>query len=259
VTLSLAGLLIGVIGLFPIGREVYGWLVQRMPIRRMLPLGRRTRLDVVVTTNETQKQEPGVADAYLTAVGEVRGVAAVSRVLSRIYPRKPLNVHISEEYPGNPEGDILLLGGPRRNRWTRHFIDRFNREFDAGLVIDAENCHIRIGNFHIKDFDLRHVAGVPSQDIGLVIITAWGAGLTQRAIMCGGLTTYGTEAAARFIFADLHHDPALRRDIVGRLEQADAIVIAVHALIEARVVQQTSVYSSQGRKVIWTGLRRSEP
>jgi hypothetical protein len=255
VSLAVVGLLIGSAGLLPLAREFYAWVLGRMPTRRLLRLGGRTRLDVVVTTNEVQTQEPGVADAYLTAVGEVRGVAAVSRILSTVYPHKPLRVHISDEYAGNPDGDLLLLGGPRRNRWSRHFVDRFNGEFAAGLVFDAEACRIAIGAFSVTSFDLRHVNGVPSRDLGLVILTAWGAARRQRVILCGGLTTYGTEAAARFLFADLHADRSLRRRISALVTDCDAVVIGVHALIEARAVQTTAVHVVDGQEMIWTGSR----
>jgi hypothetical protein len=250
---QLIGIGIGIIGLIPIMQAVLNWLLRRLPTRRLLGFSSGTKLDIVVTTNDTQAQEPGVAEAYLTAVGEARGVAAVSRVLSRVYQKKPVTVHMSEDYSGNPEGDLLLLGGPRRNRWSRHFFAKFNREFPVICQLEAEECNLRLGDMAVNGFDHHHVAGVPVEDIGFVILAPWNISGGNRVIFCGGLTTYGTEAAARFIFQDLVNRRSELKRILRLIKDNEAAVIGVHAFIEARSVQETSILHVGEKEMIWVG------
>ena len=251
-----AGFIIGLVGLFPLVQAVRHWTLDQLPTRRLLEMSRSGPMDIVLTTNGTEAEdfEGGVALAHYTVVGDVRAVASVSRILSRSYPKKPALVHMSEDYPGNPSGDVVLIGGPRLNRWSRHFMEAFNRTFPVHVELDAEARRLQIGDLVVENFDQRYMASVPTEDLGIVIMAPWG-NTGQRVVLCGGFSTYGTEAAARFAFSDLLHDKDLLRRINHAKRSEDAIVIGVHVLVEARFVQQTSVMTVDGRELIWTGSR----
>jgi hypothetical protein len=247
---------VGLLALIPIVQAGSTWLLQRLPARHLLGLSPHSKLDIVVTTNATQRQTAGVADAYLTAVGEARGVAEVARVVARSYHKKAINVCISREYPGNPEGDILLLGGPRRNEWSKHFLRQFNESFGTEVDVDAEGRSLRLGTVLVEQFDQQIQGGVPTEDIGFVVIAPWEPSSKRRAILCAGLSTYGTEAAARFIFRDLLQNKRAARRFVRLVRKNEACVIGVRAAIAARIVQRTAVLVVDGKDVVWVGSPR---
>jgi hypothetical protein len=138
-------------------------------------------------------------------------------------------------------------------------VDRFNREYAVDLVLDAENCRIQVDDMIVSDFNQRLNGGVPTEDIGIAVLGPWSVDRKHRMILCGGLSTYGTEAAARFIFNDVNRDRKLRRRLRKLVNSNDAVVIGVHAFIEARSVQETSIMSVGGREMIWTGSRVRHP
>lgn len=239
--LAIVGL-IGLPSIFVYAREL---LFMRRPVRRLLRLDTRRRLDVIAATSFTAPPSPGVADAHSTSIGELRGIASATRVLSRHYRGKPLSFYVSEESPADLTGDVLLLGSPLKNRWSGRFLDWFNRRFpDAGLGIDSATRSIALGGRAVEAFDQHAVDGLPREDLGVIAMasTTYGA---RRVILCAGLSTYGTEAAARFLFDRLCQggDRPL-----GRMFRREAAAAVVHCYVQDRGLWELSLYDG----MTWT-------
>jgi hypothetical protein len=241
---------LGLLGLIPLAVSAREWLLDRRRVRRVLRLQNRGHLDVVVTTNYVQPYERGVAKAYLTAVGEARGIAALSRVLMRHYRKKNVDITVSVDYGGDPKGDVILLGGPLRNRWSRDFLRRLKEDYGVDVEILAEDSRIRIGEFDSGTFDQELEDDIPKRDLGVVILAPWSQNDEHRVVMCGGLSTYGTEAAARFIFVDLPKNNSENRRIARCLRNQQVAVICVYAGIGAGRVQTTAIYKDGDRELI---------
>jgi hypothetical protein len=246
--LGVAGLMLPFI-VIPLGEMLLRWIFAMRPARQVLGLQRRGRIDVVATTNHTATQGPGEADATLTAVGELRAIAVASRVVARYYPKKEMSLFMSKEYSSRPEGDLLLLGGPLKNEYTRGYLERFNLDYpDAGVELDAERRTLRLGGVEIGDFEQRYTQeGVPRRDIGIVLVSSWTDDSPQRVIVCAGLTTYGTEAAARFLFEEV-----LKKTDVARLVRRQMRRSSVVAVVEADIVARQVVRSRLYKAHIWS-------
>jgi hypothetical protein len=215
---------------------IVGLLPYGSVLRRLLT-GRRTRrllrlnagdLDAVLSTNE---EGGGPARPYSTAVGELRGIAVATRAVHDAYGRKKISPHLSREFPGYPDGDLLLLGGPCRNALSGRFLDDMNRRYpSAGLELDAATGTIGLaGRRFVLDrrgHDSPPAESQTGEDLGLIVLAPW-SHHGQRVLLCAGLSTYGTEGAARFLFQDVlppcGHNAEIRRAL-----SAPAAAVVVH-------------------------------
>jgi hypothetical protein len=225
------------------------WLFRTRPARRVLGLQRQGRIDVVATTNHTTRQKPGHAHAHLTAVGELRAIAVASRAVARYYRKKRMSLFLSEEYSIRPEGDLLLLGGPINNAYARGLLDRFNYDHpELAIELDAAGCFLQVGEVVVDKFEQRYTdKGIPRRDLGLVLLSSWTEDTPQRVILCAGFTTYGTEAAARFLF-QLATGGAGSLGEIRRAMRHSPVVAVVEADIVAAQVVRARLYQS----MLWT-------
>jgi hypothetical protein len=246
--------MIGVAGLalpfliIPLGGLLLRWILATLGARRLLGLQRQGRIDVVATTNHTAPQARGEADAPLTAVGELRAIAVASRAVARYYRKKEMSLFLSKEYSVRPEGDVLLLGGPLKNEYTSGFLERFNLDHPhARVELDAEERLIRLGDFEIRGFDQRNTReGVPRRDIGIVLLSSWTDESRQRVMLCAGLTTYGTEAAARFLFEEVLKKTKRARAVRRAMRRSPVI-----AVIQADIVARQVIRSRLHDGLVW--------
>jgi hypothetical protein len=211
-----------IVGLLP-----YGSVLRRLLIggrtRRLLRLNVGD-LDAVLSTNE---ETGGPARPYSTAVGELRGIAVATRAVHDAYGRKKISPHLSREFPGYPDGDLLLLGGPCRNALSGRFLADMNRRYpSARLELDATAGTIGLAG---RRFVLERGGhdGPQAEDLALVVLAPW-SHHGQRVVLCAGLSTYGTEGAARFLFQDVlppcGHNAQIRRALSA---PAAAVVVQV--------------------------------
>jgi hypothetical protein len=229
--LGLAGLFLGVI---PYAGLLIRWLATQRPARRFLGLHKDHPIEVIVSTNATRPAAPGEAKSHTTAVGELRAVAVGARTVLRLYKRKKVSVYMSAEYPGRLQGDVLLLGGPLRNNYSDRLLELVNRRYPAArLVLDARSRLIGLcGQEQV--FDQRLQSGIPREDLALLVIASspWSTDGRQRVVLCAGLTTYGTEGAARFLFQKVlgtsRESVRLRRLLSG-----PAAAALIHVTVES--------------------------
>ena len=238
--LGLGGIILGVI---PFAGLWIRLLTTRRPARRFLGLDKDRPVEVIVSTSATRQAADGEAKSHTTAVGELRAVAVGARTVLPLYRHKKMSVFMSAEYPGRLQADVLLLGGPLRNRYSETFLDFVNRKYpSAQLTLDARACLIGLGGRQIV-FDQRSRKGVPREDLALLVLAsdAWSTEAHQRVVLCAGLSTYGTEGAARFLFQRLLG--ASRESVLWRRQlSGQAVAAIVHVMVERGRSLGTELY-----------------
>ena len=230
------------IGLAPYGAFLLRWIAKRRPARAFLGLHHDQPVEVIVSTNTTRAATPGEAKTYTTAVGELRAVAVGARTVLPLYKHKKMSVFMSAEYPGRLQADTLILGGPLRNTYAGRLIDYINRQYpSARLHLDARANEIGVGGDPIQ-FNQRREGGVLREDLALLVLANVPnhESRDQRFVLCAGLSTYGTEGAARLLFqrviASSTDAVRMRRLLTGR---AAAAVVHVH--VASRQVIRTEL------------------
>jgi hypothetical protein len=226
----LLGLLGLCIALPPYIALLVTWLAQRRPARRLLRFDSRCPAEFIVSTNSTQEARPGEAAMHTTAIGELRATAVGARRIFRLYRKKKISFYMSEEYPERLRHDLVVLGGPLRNAYAEKVIERVNDIHpEMGLSLDAERCRITLGG-RVYTIDQQLKDGLPARDLGLLVLACdlWGADRGQRVVLCAGLSTYGTEGAARFLFEGVLGHTRRSRTNRGLLSgPASAVVVRV--------------------------------
>jgi hypothetical protein len=206
VTLGYAANVVGLIGIVPILWAARQIVLRQLHARRLLQFGVRRNLDVVVTTSAFARTPGGTSRSYKTNLGEVMGLASLAGALGRYYPRKPLEIHMSERVRHSLDKDLVVLGGPLFNNCAKDFITRFNRLYPtASIELDAQKHSLQVGSrYREEEYDLAVSAGIPAQDLAVILIGRNPFASRQGAgILCAGLSTYGTAAAADYVFTTL--------------------------------------------------------
>lgn len=236
--LGLFGLLLGVLPYSALGLR---WVTARRPARAFLRLGDGP-VEVIVSTNSSRPAAAGEARTFTTAVGELRSVAVGARTVVPLYKAKKVSVFMSTEYAGRLQADTVIIGGPLRNSVAQRLLDYVNRTYpDAQLRLDAPAGVIGVGG-RTEHFDQHRDAGIPREDLALLVLaTVPGAeNPAQRFVLCAGLSTYGTEGAARLMFqralAPTREGVRLRHLLSGAVAAA-----VVHVWVEGRQVIRTEL------------------
>jgi hypothetical protein len=254
--LGLLGLFLGVLPYVALG---FRWRLSRHPARTFLGLRKDQPVEVIVSTNSTRAATAGEARALTTAIGELRSVAVGARTVLRLYKHKKVSVFMSAEYPGRLQADTLILGGPLRNSYAQRFLDYVNDTYpEAELRLDAPAGVLGVGGRTIR-FDQQRDGGIPREDLALLVLATvpGNDSSSQRFVFCAGLSTYGTEGAARLLFQQVlsHTREGVR---LRRLLSGAVAAVLVHVWIEGRQVIRTELhedYSWSAAKV----RRRPQP
>ena len=106
-----------------------------------------------------------------------------------------------------PKKDLVLLGGPAKNDYSKRFIEYFcAKNQSLALRLNDELSQLEIQG-ECYDFDQSNLErGKPTSDIGLVI--CWNNPFSPkpsdfRAIYCAGFTSFGTSGCAMWLFNDV--------------------------------------------------------
>ncbi len=242
-----------IFGIAPYVALLIRWGATRRPAHRLLQLHRDRPIEVIVSTSGTKQASPGEAKSYTTAIGELRAIAVGARTILRLYKHKKPSMYMSEEYSGRLEGDVLLLGGPLRNSYSQRLLDLVNKKYpSAGLMLETRQNLIGVAGQQFN-FDQGMQKGIPQRDLALLLIVSnpWDQDRRQRLVLCAGLSTYGTEGAARFLFQKVlgasREAAHLRRLLSGR-----AAAALVHVTLEHGRVLRTELH--QG--IYWSAERK---
>jgi hypothetical protein len=242
---TVAGLVLGVIGVLPVLVAGAGSMLALRRAARLLGFGRKTPLDVVLSTSGFALHPAGTSASFRTNAGEVQGLGSVARALGRYYQGKHLRVHMSADVRNLLDGDVVVLGGPVMNDTAREFMDTFARTYGAHLDYDAAAQRLEIGDYSQAGYDLGRKRGVPAQDLVLILLARdLFTGRPSRDVLCAGFTTYGTAAAAELLFSDLTsaRSTTTARRVHGR--GGAALVAEVH-LVNGQVTRWEVVHTQR--------------
>lgn len=219
---SLLGLILGMVGVLPTLAIVFNRVRNVLPVRRALGLSSKFGTDILVTTSYTGISSVGPAEGPrakrdLMPSGDLAGVAEICALLSRAYAGRPYVITASRRKQDDARRDQILVGGPVHNQYTSQLVcgSRTKSSPDTVVVFDADERYIRLG---AKEWgprlDLRFKDDLPQVEYAIVLLTEITRfGGNQRVIAIGGLTTYGTHAAAHFLVHGLV--PYLRSKRLG--------------------------------------------
>ncbi|MFV0417867.1 MAG: hypothetical protein ACK5KT_03910 [Dysgonomonas sp.] len=133
-----------------------------------------------------------------TGVGQLKALSYIIKSLNKAYKKFDLkNILSSEEELGQKiEDDIILLGGPKNNKITKLFFEKFDQtnallQADDGSIFWQKNNQIYRGTV-INDKVVSDYAIIIKTD------NLFSTAHKTRLILLSGCHTYGTIAAARF-------------------------------------------------------------
>jgi hypothetical protein len=225
-TLGLVLSIAGAIGVLPIVAGAIYWSQGYHRARRVLDFRRSVPIDIVLTTSAVGLSEHGApVSRPLTGYGQVRGVANCARALAAHYPHKDIVIHLSGFIKNRLDRDLVCLGGPAKNEVSKNVLADLPQRYGLKeLIFDDIGKNIKIVDMDQREieercFDPKLRDGMPSVDICLIVaFTRIKAdGRTTRCMLCAGFTSYGTAAAAEYMFLDL---PRLRlkrlNELLGR-------------------------------------------
>jgi hypothetical protein len=240
---TIAGLVLGILGVVPLLVAGAGSLLSLRRSSRILEFGRKTPLDVILTTSGRTQHPSGTSRSFRTNVGEVWGLGSLARALGRYYPGKPMRVHMSADIKNVLDGDVVVLGGPLLNDTAGDFIKEFNDKYKTNIVHYASGQQITVGEYSCDGYDLKRTDGVPDQDLALVLLARnLFSEHPSRDVLCAGFTTYGTAAATELLFSDLLSPKS--RASAKPLRGADAAaIVAEFRMAGGQVTRWSILYS----------------
>jgi hypothetical protein len=208
--MEMIGLVLSAIGLIPILGIIWFWMFRFQGARRFLQFGAHEAVDVVLTTSAIAVPAQGApVTRPLTGIGQVDSIGFFARALGAHYRKKPLRIQMSSYVRARLDADLVVIGGPAKNRVAKEFLEAIDSTFpELRLQFDDIGCNLTFSEKEIvRDFNpLEGVdgKGFPVFDIGLII--GWRNPYThnwKRAFMCAGFTTFGTAAASEYLFSEI--------------------------------------------------------
>lgn len=193
------------IGAVPIIVSAYYFLGNIFPVRKFFGFSDDERLDIIATTSQVTHSSVGAKVVRATTgIGQIEGVAAIARFLGQYYRKKSLLIKLSVSVSDRPEKDLILVGGPAKNKLSGSFLSHLNDETSIKIEFDDVNIRLEFDDLVITKDDLVIEDEFPTKDFAIVI--AWRnpfLNKRRRGILCAGFTSYGTSGGARWIFNDL--------------------------------------------------------
>lgn len=176
-------------------------------------------IDIVLTSSAMGDDvTAGGVSRPTTGSGSVTALGIIAQALGHHYKRAEIVTHLSEQISRKLSHDLISVGGPRRNLVTRLLFEQLVSSSGEALVqLDDEAMCLSVGDYVVDRFDLRVEKGFPHRDLALVIMAenpfSYDA---ARAVICCGFTSYGTAAAATFLFGEVLPRRAQLRPSVRR-------------------------------------------
>ena len=205
-TIDIIDLLIGVVGLLPILIALNYWFFKHRPVKKFLSFEEQEPVDIIVTTSNFSASDTGASVMRpTTSIGQLEGVAFIARLLGRFYRKKELIVNMSKNVHRRLNRDLLLLGGPAKNEFTKRFLIKFSDSYpDFNFLFDEIDCNLNFKDIIIENAKLEQNGSNLENDYAIVIV--WHnpfAIKSRRAILYAGFSSYGTSGAENWIFDDL--------------------------------------------------------
>jgi hypothetical protein len=173
----------------------------------------KEEIDIVLTTSERTAGGGGIEYVRpTTSVGNLKGSTEIARAIGDLPGKRSVRVHLSEEIDESLSGDLVLLGGPNKNRISAICLEYIYQFYPQAklLYIDSKEQGSYLG---LEDFiqhyeiEKQEESQIPKKDFAL--IGMWINPLSprkRRLIICAGFTGYGTAAAARYLVDNVMND-----------------------------------------------------
>ncbi len=166
----------------------------------------------LILANDTYAEQPQhhTADIKLgsvsgTGLGQVIGAAAAAKTVARLYgSRRKTVTKFSKLLQGKSTDDLVLLGGPKKNGHSRLFLEKLRKAF-PDLDVEFEDRGDLVDLYVKLKGEIFPIRGNSRDYTEFALVVFWRNpfyGPTRRAILCCGLTGFGTEAAALWTFED---------------------------------------------------------
>ncbi len=203
---------VSLIGVLPVAVAIWYWLQRYQRGRALLRFTAGSSIDMVLTTSSVAPAVHGVpAHRPLTGYGQVRAVASCAKALASLYPRTPAKIHLSGFISNRLDRNVVVFGGPAKNEAARALLEDLSSRYELeDFVFDDVGDTLRIvipgqPAYETTGFSPNMSEGFPATDYGIVIAAfhAGHEGKAFRQVLCAGFTTYGTYAAAEYLFDDL--------------------------------------------------------
>ena len=163
---------------------------------------------------------------HSTGSGQFYSLEWLLPTLGLAYPEYNVTLFLSEQVEMDQirDAELILLGGAT-NRWTQSILEGLNKPFD---YIPAEPRTRRYSNVTCngKSWKVISRKGQVVQDFGVVIWTHLPEDKTRRVLIAFGGTTYGTEAAARFVV-----EPGTYSERIRSRRPGESIAYAFHTTV----------------------------
>jgi hypothetical protein len=165
------------------------------------------RLDVVLTASEP-RDDPDVGFARpTTGKGSVQAFGTVVRAVGRYYRKLPITVHFASRLENRLDADLICIGGPRANKVSAAVLKAQAENGLPDLLFDDAGYCLRVGDLTIDGYPLRAANGVPTKDVGLLLMCPSPFSVQRRhAVVCCGFTSYGTAGTADWFFGEVLAD-----------------------------------------------------
>lgn len=176
----------------------YNHLTRIRPTKRLWRLKDPSKLMILSATSINTFT--GVYHRPATGIGQVRALMLINTSLTKAYKNiKIRNVLFSEDQlQHNIENDLICLGGPKNNKYTRMFLEEMQAYEIVNQTEDSITWYHDVAEpivFKPKADDDQTI----SRDYGLIIRTNNLASSTDSTLtIFSGGHTYGTIAAAKY-------------------------------------------------------------
>lgn len=190
---------------------MYQLLLQVLPTKRLWQLKDHTNL--VICTATSTKMDESEFHTPATGIGQVRALALIVTSLNRAYKNvKIKNVLLSDDQIHSQiENDLILLGGPKHNRITKHLLNTDN----LSIIVDqTENSIIwKANSDQILRFEPLIEDKTIIRDFGLIIRmkNPFSSSRSTVLLFSGGYT-YGVIAAARYFTENMYKETIKRKE-----------------------------------------------
>ncbi len=211
-------------------------LVEVSPTRRLWRL--RDPRTLVICASTSIRTDTGEYYRPATGIGQVRALAITTHSLHRGYRNLDTrNILLSDDQiHGRIENDIILLGGPKNNTFTRRLLDKLKSQpvaDQSGSVISW----LRPPNQ--REFVPATSDRLVTTDYGLIVRVRnpFSTSDTTACLFSGG-HTYGTIAAARYFAETLFQRARFARGVarnyaaIVRCDVVDGHPVNLHLEVE---------------------------
>ena len=191
-------------------------MMETRPTRKLWRINQSDELIICVSTSKII--DTGEYKKMATGLGQLRALPLVTDSLNNAYNNMKIkNILFSEEtLKDDIKKDIILLGGPKTNSYTKKFLDEIK---ELSIVEQEESTIYWKVEGEEEKFEPIEVGDKVEKDYGLIIrMPNHFSSKTSDNIFCilSGGHTYGTIAAAEYFTQNIYEEIKIKENIGGK-------------------------------------------